>query len=103
MANNGKLVKQNSDVSRDGNFRCGYLINNLDKYESRWKCPFCDGIIKEPYQLTECGHRVCRGCFENRVATMNSEELRSCPKEDCDEKFGKTNVSSNATLYYDVF
>ena len=92
MASNQKSTRKNDMTSPDGHFRCGYPAYNMNKYEARYVCLWCSFLIKEPYQLTECGHRVCRGCFESRAATMVEDEERPCPDSTCESPFRKNQV-----------
>jgi len=89
MATEKKLVRLNSLTTSDGFLRCGYPVHNIGTYEKRWICLWCSNMIKEPIQLTECGHRMCRGCFESRAATMDAQETRPCPDPMCDKPFQK--------------
>jgi len=47
--------------------------------------------MKEPIQLTECGHRGCRGCFESRAAVAINGKM-TCPAEECKCDFDKNDV-----------
>ena len=91
MASSDKVKKQDSPEMTDGFLRCGYMVHDLAKFSERWICSYCSLVIKEPYQLLECGHRVCKGCFESRAAeAVNGKMI--CPAEDCDCKFDKDQV-----------
>ena len=70
---------------------CGYPVFDMDKINDRYKCVYCIWIMKEPTQLVQCGHRCCRGCFENRAAVAPDENM-VCPVDDCQEKFRKNEV-----------
>lgn len=103
MASNQKSMKQNQTRTVDGHFRCGYSVNNPNKNEARFMCLWCLLIIKEPYQLTGCGHRVCRGCFESRAATMSEDEQRQCPESSCEIPFRKDEVRTIISLGWTIF
>lgn len=70
---------------------CGYTVYDMDSMNNKYKCIYCVWIMKEPTQLTECGHRCCRGCFEFRAAVAGDGEMR-CPIDDCGESFRKDQV-----------
>ncbi len=70
--------------------KCGYIIDGLEETNSRFKCIFCSLIMREPIQLTECGHRCCRECFEIRAAKTTDGNI-ACPSEDCEHQI--TNIN----------
>ena len=63
----------------------------MQNTSDRWKCIFCHLIIKEPLQLTECGHRCCKGCYESR-AVLAPNDMMMCPDDECQYSFHKTKV-----------
>ena len=69
----------------------GYCPYELEKIDIKYKCPYCSSMMKEPIQLTECGHRTCKGCFESR-ATDAIKDMMVCPVPDCKTEFHKTQV-----------
>jgi hypothetical protein len=71
--------------------KCGYNIDDIGEVIRKFICIFCFLIIREPIQLTECGHRSCRGCFEFRVATTSDGNIK-CPCDDCGEITNKNQV-----------
>jgi hypothetical protein len=71
--------------------KCGYDVDDIEKFDSRYKCIFCSLIIREPIQLTECGHRSCRGGFDIRAATTTDGNV-TCPCEDCQLITNKNDV-----------
>jgi hypothetical protein len=88
---NSKQVDPSVSTSASKYLSCGYQIYGLEKADNRYKCPYCVLIMKEPIQLTECGHRTCKGCFESR-ATDTADDMMLCPVVDCDTKFHKNQV-----------
>ena len=72
--------------------RCGYMIHNIASIINKWKCVYCFYLIKEPIQLTECGHRACRGCFESRAQLAAADEPMTCPNVDCATSFDRSQV-----------
>ena len=90
MATNKKSKKTTETTSITDYTLCGYPVNNINSYDEKYICPYCSLIIKEPIQFTECGHRACRGCFEQRAAT--ADETMVCPVGDCETKFHKDQV-----------
>ncbi len=71
---------------------CGYQIHEIKKADSKWKCIYCDRIIKQAMQLTECGHRCCKGCYESRAAAVAIGEKMTCPVRECNTQFEKSEV-----------
>lgn len=47
------------EVEEDG----GYGEDFLEELHSRYECPICCLVLREPLQL-QCGHRFCQTCFE---------------------------------------
>lgn len=45
----------------------GFDVANLDNIEPKFICSVCKLILREPVQLTECGHRTCKSCAENLI------------------------------------
>jgi len=74
---------------RSEHLLCGYKTYLTEEADNKWKCIFCKLIIKEPIQLTECGHRACKGCFESRAAAAIDGNM-ICPVEDCKIEYIKT-------------
>ncbi|UJR37875.1 hypothetical protein I4U23_030565 [Adineta vaga] len=89
MATNKDLKEDAQTKSSSEFLHCGYQVNGMDKAQDKWKCIFCSWIIKEPIQLTECGHRGCRGCFESRMGQAPTGKI-SCPGEDCDYELDRS-------------
>lgn len=80
-----------SPHSRSQILTFGYSILDTDNADPKWKCIFCSRIMKEPIQLTECGHRCCKGCFEARAAEVVDDKME-CPVNDCHTMFQKNQV-----------
>jgi hypothetical protein len=70
---------------------CGYEVNDIERLSPKCRCIYCILVIKEPIQLTECGHRCCKGCFESRAAASIDDKML-CPVPECDTKFSKNQV-----------
>ena len=47
------------EVEEDG----GYVEDFVEELHSRYECPICCLVLREPLQL-QCGHRFCQTCFE---------------------------------------
>ncbi len=43
----------------------GFDARNKDAIDSRYICRSCVLILREPVQLTCCGHRQCKACIES--------------------------------------
>lgn len=98
MASGASKNKQEAIEHTDGHHRCGYSVYEIEKLPQRVICPYCRCVMKEPYQLTECGHRVCKGCFESRaVEAVNG--IMVCPVEDCGVSFSRDQVK-NIVLFF---
>ncbi len=92
---NSKILKQadrlypSSTIS--GPLPCGYQVDDIERLNPKWRCIYCNLVIKEPTQLTECGHRCCKGCFESRAAALTDDKMR-CPVPECETEYFKTQV-----------
>lgn len=86
-----KNSQQSNLPSQSDYLPCGYRVYDIENTDPRVKCIFCRLIIKEPIQLTECGHRGCKGCFESRAADAIHDKM-ICPVEDCKCVFDKIDV-----------
>ncbi|CAF4363838.1 unnamed protein product, partial [Didymodactylos carnosus] len=42
---------------------CGYDAANKDQFERKFICPQCELLLRDPVQLTNCGHRICQSCI----------------------------------------
>ena len=42
----------------------GYECNILNEVPEDFICVVCHLALKDPVQMAECGHRLCRSCFE---------------------------------------
>ncbi|CAF4994329.1 unnamed protein product, partial [Rotaria sp. Silwood1] len=47
--------------------------------DTKYICPSCSLILKDPVQLTECGHRLCQTCFSTQPET--TIQCRQCQSE----------------------
>lgn len=56
----------------------GYNLTDITVYNKNEKllteddlrtlhCSQCSELLRDPYQLTNCGHRVCRSCLHDVV------------------------------------
>ena len=80
--------------------RCGYDIDDLNNTNPRFTCIFCFLIVRDPIQLTECGHRACRECFDIRAAKTADGNI-ACPSADCDHQItNKTKVGISSCRSY---
>jgi len=58
-------IKTNQEYN---NMDCGgYESNFLEDPSEIFKCVVCHLVLKEPFMLVECGHRVCKGCFKQII------------------------------------
>jgi hypothetical protein len=42
----------------------GYRSQNQESLNSVYICPLCLFILRDPVQLTDCGHRICQSCAD---------------------------------------
>jgi hypothetical protein len=84
-----------SDLDASGNviLPCGYSVYHISQLASKWKCPFCSFVIKNPYQLKECGHRVCADCYDTRAA-KTMDQMMICPVDGCNVEFDRNEVDA---------
>lgn len=71
--------------------KLGYEIDDIEGINLKYKCLFCLLIIRDPVQLSQCGHRCCHVCSDIKAAS-NTEEGIECPFEDCHEFTNKNEV-----------
>ncbi|CAF4861889.1 unnamed protein product [Rotaria sp. Silwood1] len=60
----------------------GIDSNNKNILDTKYICPVCSLILRDPAQLTQCGHRVCHTCLNIEQQTIicrqcQAETLRS--------------------------
>lgn len=75
----------------ENKFEFGYEVDDITKISEKYRCIICSLVIRDPIQLTECGHRSCRECIQNQ-ASLDTEEGIICPVEDCHEVTEKKQV-----------
>ncbi|CAF4263032.1 unnamed protein product, partial [Rotaria sordida] len=42
----------------------GIDAKNKHILDSKYICPVCTLILRDPVQLSKCGHRQCQSCFD---------------------------------------
>ncbi|XP_005091031.2 TNF receptor-associated factor 6 [Aplysia californica] len=62
----------------------GYDVPFTSEIESRFQCPICLLVLREPMQ-TACGHRFCDGCIRRVIVTNN---VLTCP---VDKQYSRVN------------
>jgi hypothetical protein len=45
----------------------GFRIQNLDTIPPVYCCPRCLLLLRDPVQLTNCGHRQCQSCIDEQI------------------------------------
>jgi len=56
----------------------GFDAKNKNILDKKFICPTCSMILRDPVQLVNCGHRICRSCLpEHRITVQCSQ----CQKE----------------------
>jgi len=58
---------------------CGYPINVLEDLDNKYKCNFCNHVLKTPYQNINCGHRFCKDCLDYNI--NNKLTCKDCQEE----------------------
>ncbi|CAF4188247.1 unnamed protein product, partial [Adineta steineri] len=48
----------------------GFDAKNKSNLDSKYKCSDCSLILRDPVQLSACGHRLCHSCFLNQNQTL---------------------------------
>ena len=51
------------DMARNG----GYNVVPVETVGRRYQCQICLLILRDPVQLSECGHRFCKLCMDDHV------------------------------------
>ncbi|CAF1098343.1 unnamed protein product [Adineta steineri] len=52
----------------------GFKTSNRDKFSSNYICPTCSLLLRDPVQLSECGHRQCQSCIDTQY-----QKIVICP------------------------
>ena len=47
--------------------KVGYDVESVDILNQNFNCQICMFIIRDPVQLSECGHRFCKLCMDGYV------------------------------------
>lgn len=47
----------------------GYDVDPIEAIGRRYECQICLLILRDPVQLSECGHRFCKLCVDEHVKT----------------------------------
>ena len=42
----------------------GYEVKFTAPLDKSFECPICWNALRDPVQVTPCGHRVCQSCLE---------------------------------------
>ena len=42
----------------------GYEVKFTVPLDKSFECPVCWNALRDPVQVTPCGHRVCQSCLE---------------------------------------
>ena len=45
----------------------GYDVELLNAVDRKYECQICLLILRDPVQLSECGHRFCKSCMNNHT------------------------------------
>lgn len=83
----------------------GFDIDGIEEINPRFKCIFCSLMIRDAIQLSECGHRSCRGCFEVRADKATDQNV-ICPCEDCHLITNKSqvrNILQFCLIYFIIY
>lgn len=59
----------------------GLLKEMADELKKRWSCPICMEMIDaNDLEITNCGHYMCKGCFEELKESLPLSETKwKCP------------------------
>lgn len=44
----------------------GFDAKNKSIIDVKYICPKCSMILRDPVQLSGCGHRLCQSCIDNQ-------------------------------------
>ncbi|KAG5269382.1 hypothetical protein AALO_G00201370, partial [Alosa alosa] len=55
----------------------GFDYKFLEKPKRRFQCPLCSKAMREPVQVSTCGHRFCDTCLQEFL----SEGVFKCPED----------------------
>ena len=45
----------------------GYDVEPVNAVDGKYECQICMLILRDPVQLSECGHRFCKSCMNNHT------------------------------------
>ena len=58
----------------------GYDVRFVETVSDCFKCVICHFVLKDPVLFVECGHRLCRSCFNGIKDTATRNKLKLlCP------------------------
>uniref|UniRef100_A0A7N9AU47 Tnf receptor-associated factor 4a n=1 Tax=Mastacembelus armatus TaxID=205130 RepID=A0A7N9AU47_9TELE len=64
----------------------GFDYKFLEKPKRRFQCPLCSKAMREPVQVSTCGHRFCDTCLQEFL----SEGVFKCPEDQLPLDYAKT-------------
>uniref|UniRef100_A0AAX7SU38 RING-type domain-containing protein n=1 Tax=Astatotilapia calliptera TaxID=8154 RepID=A0AAX7SU38_ASTCA len=61
----------------------GFDYKFLEKPKRRFQCPLCSKAMREPVQVSTCGHRFCDTCLQEFLRTLKqyTESPNSLPAD----------------------
>uniref|UniRef100_A0AAX7SE23 RING-type domain-containing protein n=1 Tax=Astatotilapia calliptera TaxID=8154 RepID=A0AAX7SE23_ASTCA len=87
----------------------GFDYKFLEKPKRRFQCPLCSKAMREPVQVSTCGHRFCDTCLQEflRSAAVNESGLIFLyllhPTFNLGDEIDQENKRSYCILLYYVF
>ena len=66
------------------------IFKNKDDV-NRFSCTHCKSILQEPVQIG-CGHRLCRSCADELIATEPTPTCAECKEEITEEDGAKVQI-----------
>ncbi|XP_046891954.1 TNF receptor-associated factor 4a [Hypomesus transpacificus] len=71
----------------------GFDYKFLEKPKRRFQCPLCSKAMREPVQVSTCGHRFCDTCLQEFL----SEGVFKCPEDQLPLDYAKVQYRQNYT------
>lgn len=56
----------------------GFDYKFLEKPKRRFQCPLCSKAMREPVQVSTCGHRFCDTCLQEFLRYAACACVRAC-------------------------
>ncbi|UJR08383.1 hypothetical protein I4U23_012654 [Adineta vaga] len=73
----------------------GTRVQNIDSFQSIYICPKCSLLLRDPIQLTDCGHRLCQSCADEQ-----SDDIITCVE--CHQRISRKELKRDRGFQNDM-